>query len=393
MDLSDNSQGSEEENYGDEKEEIASLLATVPALKDLFHLHYKVGEGSFSSVFLATLKLSNGSKKFAIKHLIPTCHPTRIQRELNCLKQIGGKDHVAGLELCLRNSGSVVFVMPFMRHDKFPEYVQNMTVSEIKDYMRALLTALRRVHQFSIIHRDIKPSNFLYDRSNKRYLLVDFGLAERYKKDANKTGIVKPPIPIPDPVKRKREMENSRVSLNTLKKSEEKCYCFGKSRVCSLCLVRPVQTAPRAGTPGFRAPEVLLKYPAQTPAIDIWASGVIMLSILSGSQPFFRSPDDCTALAEIVTLFGSDKMHQCARKLGKKITIAEDIPPVDIINLCKKLRRRGKNLQDLNLTSEEESLDRKFPAEAFDLLSKLMEVDHRLRITAAQALNHPFLKL
>lgn len=38
---------------------------------------------------------------------------------------------------------------------------------------------------------------------------------------------------------------------------------------------------------------------------------------------------------------------------GKKITIAEDIPPVDIINLCKKLRRRGKNLQDLNLTSEE----------------------------------------
>lgn len=30
-----------------------------------------------------------------------------------------GKDHIAGLDLCLRNAGSVVFVMPFMRHDKF----------------------------------------------------------------------------------------------------------------------------------------------------------------------------------------------------------------------------------------------------------------------------------
>jgi len=82
--------------------------------------------------------------------------------------------------------------MPYMRHDRFAvslqfifkslfckiknthsdnydkEYVQDMTVDEIKDYMRALLIALRRVHKFHIIHRDVKPSNFLYDRKNKR---------------------------------------------------------------------------------------------------------------------------------------------------------------------------------------------------------------------------------
>jgi len=43
-----------------------------------------------------------------------------------------------------------------------------MTVEETKDYMRALLIALRRVHKFHIIHRDVKPSNFLYDRTNRR---------------------------------------------------------------------------------------------------------------------------------------------------------------------------------------------------------------------------------
>ena len=115
-------------------------------------------------------------------------------------------------------------------------------------------------------------------------------------------------------------LQNSlNVSFNIRKKgTEEKCYCFGKAKVCSLCISRSEQTAPRAGTPGFRAPEVLLKHPSQTPAVDIWASGVMMLCILSGTQPFFHSPDDCTALAEITTIFGSNKMQQCARKLGIK---------------------------------------------------------------------------
>lgn len=49
------------------------------------------------------------------------------------------------------------------------------------------------------------------------------------------------------------------------KTSTDKCYCFGKPKICSLCLVRPAQAAPRAGTPGFRAPEVLLKHPSQSP--------------------------------------------------------------------------------------------------------------------------------
>lgn len=41
-----------------------------------------------------------------------------------------------------------------------------------------------------------------------------------------------------------------------------------------------------------------------------------MLCIMSATLPFFRCPDDCTALAEITTVFGTTKMTQCARKLG-----------------------------------------------------------------------------
>lgn len=59
-----------------------------------------------------------------------------------------------------------------------------------------------------------------------------------------------------------------------------------------------------------------MKKESKFSAIDIWASGVMMLCILSSTQPFFRSPDDCTALAEITSMFGTCKMQQCAQKLG-----------------------------------------------------------------------------
>jgi cell division control protein 7 len=52
-------------------------------------------------------------------------------------------------------------------------------------------------------------------------------------------------------------------------------------------------------------------------AVDVWAAGVMFISILSGSYPFFRSPDDMTALAELVTLFGSKTISETAMRLGR----------------------------------------------------------------------------
>jgi len=48
------------------------------------------------------------------------------------------------------------------------DYVRDMTVGEIREYMKALLSAMAHVHQCKIIHRDIKHSNFLYNRRLKQ---------------------------------------------------------------------------------------------------------------------------------------------------------------------------------------------------------------------------------
>ena len=92
------------------------------------------------------------------------------------------------------------------------------------------------------------------------------------------------------------------------------CSCPGQMTVCASCLSLPHLHAARAGTPGFRPPEVLLKSPNQSVAVDIWAVGVILLSLLSRSYPFFRSPDDMTALAELISLFGSREVQAAAKK-------------------------------------------------------------------------------
>ncbi|CAH2253972.1 jg9939 [Pararge aegeria aegeria] len=188
-----------------ENDQITDLLLKLPKLTKIFDVHKKIGEGTFSSVYLGSLKqhaaLPDVQKRwFAIKHLVPTAHPARIEHELRCLRDMGGKDNVIGVELCLRNLDTIVFVMPYIPHRKFSEYLGDMDAEEVRQYMYALLVALRHVHSFGVIHRDVKPSNFLYDRENRRYLLVDFGLAQRASSEP-------PPAALEAPRKRPRELD------------------------------------------------------------------------------------------------------------------------------------------------------------------------------------------
>ncbi|KAM3604526.1 uncharacterized protein V6R79_012579 [Siganus canaliculatus] len=431
--------------------DIELLYKAVPQLAKVFRIIDKIGEGTFSSVYLGEAQMRDGKREtFALKHLIPTSHPTRIAAELQCLTVAGGSENVMGVTYCFRKEDSVVIVMPYMEHQPIVDIIGSMSFEEVRLYIYHLLRALRHIHQFGIIHRDIKPNNFLYNRSSRMYALVDFGLAQgtadtqiellkvvRQKtsqKGGGSTGkqdatqrsrtspkthtasLSRPPQrpstappssssssttttatsssasrkalvkkarcvtstaaatvrtkhtkdltalrKVPRPVFGERNLNSCAPAPSTTKQAAVKtelvksvrtedvaarrhstvsraalpvrtqssgqraqrtvqqgltCNCYLTDRVCNICMSRKQQVAPRAGTPGFRAPEVLTKCPNQGTAIDVWSAGVILLSLLSGRYPFFKASDDLIALTQIMTIRGSRETIQAAKTFG-----------------------------------------------------------------------------
>ncbi|XP_037132049.1 cell division cycle 7-related protein kinase isoform X4 [Syngnathus acus] len=422
----------------DVESEIENLCKAVPQLAKTFRIIEKIGEGTFSSVYLGEARMRDGSREmFALKHLIPTSHPTRIAAELQCLTVAGGRENVMGVEYCFRNEDHVVIVMPYMEHQAIVDIIGSLSFEEVRLYMYHLLKALRHIHQFGIIHRDIKPNNFLYNRKAKTFALVDFGLAQGTSN--TQIELLKLVKPVKTGELSSRRFLSGRGGPATVRPLKTHrgvrqpliCNCFQTERVCNICLSRKQQVAPRAGTPGFRAPEILTKCPDQGTAIDMWSAGVIFLSLLSGRYPFFKASDDLVALAQIMTIRGSRETVRAAKAFGKVVLCSQELPQLDLRVLCETLRgqRPSKDAKPISKTKPEttdegaqkqacetprphpKSRDKTLkpssqrdclvhdergwdtvPDEAYDLLDLLLDLNPNSRITAAQALEHPLFK-
>ena len=154
----------------------------IPLKADSFQKLDKIGQGTYSSVFRAR-EVETG-RMFALKKVrFDNYQPESIRfmaREITILRKL---DHpnIMKLEgiITSRMSNSIYLVFEYMEHDlaglvSRPDIV--FTDSQIKCYMRQLLSGLEHCHVRGIMHRDIKVSNILLN--NEGVLkIADFGLA------------------------------------------------------------------------------------------------------------------------------------------------------------------------------------------------------------------------
>lgn len=321
-----------------------------------------LGRGTFGIVYEAE-KLNNPNEKFAIKRYFKTFNPNSGHLELSILSYltntVNDKRILKVLDgRYLFDSGEMFMVTPFLEHKKFNEYYKDLSLEKIQIYMHELLYCIKLIHGVGIIHRDIKPDNFLFNINTNQCCLIDFGLAEPDKDLGRWKAIGKEIID-----------EKTRSDYDNITKLSD------------------LSSKHKLGTRGFIPPEVIFHSSEQSGAVDIWAAGVIFLTFLAQRFPIFNlnqftkiNNDTIKDIEPLVVIFGKEKLEEIAKLNKANLYIGDVFDKYKIKggidNLCAK--KSDNNDGDDLLKS------------AKDLLKSMLELNHKKRITADDALKHPF---
>ena len=316
-----------------------------------------LGKGTFGVVYEAHAK-DNPEQKYAIKNYFKTFHPTYAQLEISIIfylnKKISNDLIVKIYDGAYDNdTGNLFLVTSFLPHIKFSNYFKELSISQIKIYMKNLLTSLNLIHKEGIIHRDIKPDNFIFDLESNKSCLIDFGLAEADIDSSNW-----------EKTNKNNSFDEDYKLINDLQK-----YNYRH----------------RTGTKGFLAPEIIFHSKFQCTKVDIWSAGVILLSFLAKRFPIFnlnifsKINEDCIKeIVPLVIVFGREKILDVAQKCDCNIYIS-DCFNLYYIGIDKLIKKEGVN--------EDEKKSIKL---AVDLVKQLLEVDPNKRLNAEDALKHDF---
>ncbi|PAA63986.1 hypothetical protein BOX15_Mlig012402g1, partial [Macrostomum lignano] len=127
----------------------------------------------------------------------------------------------------------------------------------------------------------------------------------------------------------------------------------------------------------FKGPELLLDYQMYDYSLDMWSLGCMFASMIFKKEPFFHGHDNYDQLVRIAKVLGTDELFAYIRKYQ----MALDARFNDI--LAKHSRKRWERFVH---TANQHLVS----AEAIDFLDRLLRYDHAERLTAREAMEHPY---
>ncbi|CAG8652798.1 2633_t:CDS:2, partial [Dentiscutata erythropus] len=342
---------------------------------DDYHITKELGDGSFGTVIQAQHKQTG--QVVAIKKMkkeFSSWEKVCELREFKALRSLPSHPNVISLSeaFFIQQTRELYFVFEHMElnlyqfiKDRKGKLLKERTVQSI---IFQILKGLHHIHSHGIFHRDMKPENILISTKKK----ITCNCTNKSDSTCNSKHCRNSPWI--EHIKAIQDIHKSDNSDNYIVKVGD----FG--------LARDIKSKPPyteyVSTRWYRAPEVLLRSSSYSSPIDLWAVGTIMAELYS-LKPLFPGQSEIDQLFKISEVLGSP----CVRP---EFSIRAD----GVGGEWKDGVKLAKSLGFTFSQTTPQPLSKLFPSSAsshfLEFISHLLRYDPRQRLTALEALKHPY---